>query len=234
MARKKRGGEKRSDSTRKRGPQRRVKSGSRQASKDLVDHAVMKALVKPLRAQILAILAERIASPKEIAEELGRNLGTVSYHVTVIAKCGLIELDYKVPRRGAVEHFYRASHRTVLPPDAWDDLPPAMKGKLSACILKEFLNDASASMEAGVFDDPPGELSWMPLILDEPGIAEVGQLTRDFLESVLDVQAEASKRLPNGNGKAAKDATSATVFLASFLSARSPKEGKKASATKKR
>lgn len=89
-------------------------------------------------------------------------------------------------------------------------------------------------MEAGIFDDPPSELSWTPLILDKRGVEEVGQLTQDFLDSVVKAQVEASKRLPRHNGKPPKAATSATVFVASFLSARSPVEGKKASATKRR
>jgi hypothetical protein len=100
-------------------------------------------------------------------------------------------------------------------------------------ILQEFFEDASASIEAGLFDDPPGELSWTPLILDSLGLEEFGQLARDFLKSVLELQSNATRRLPKGKGRAA-DATSATVFLASFLSARSPKDGKKASARKRR
>jgi hypothetical protein len=89
-------------------------------------------------------------------------------------------------------------------------------------------------MEAEVFDSPPGELSLTPLLLDGLGVEELGQLTRDFLKSVLELQARASKRMPKGKGKAAADATSATVFLASFLSTRGPEDGKKASATKRR
>jgi hypothetical protein len=100
-------------------------------------------------------------------------------------------------------------------------------------ILQEFFDDASASIETGTFDQPPGQLGWTPLILDALGVEEFGGLARDFLDSVLELQANVNKRLPKGNGKA-MDATSATVFLASFLSARSAKDGKKASATKRR
>jgi hypothetical protein len=88
-------------------------------------------------------------------------------------------------------------------------------------------------MKAGVFDDPPGELSWTPLILDAKGIEEFGGLARDFLESVLELQANASKRLSKAKRGASK-AKAATVFLATFLSARNPLDGKKASATKRR
>lgn len=234
MARKKQVGKKRSGPTKARGVRRGAKGRTKRKSKDLVDHELMRALAKPLRAKVLAILTERIASPKEIADETGEGLSVVSYHVRVLLECGLIELDRKVPRRGAVEHFYRAAGRTLLPPDAWDNLPPGMRERVSTGILREFFDDASAAMEAGVFDDPAGELSWTPLILDELGVEEVGRLARDFLDSVLEAQTEASERLREGKGKDAVAATSATVFLASFLSARSPKDGKKASAAKRR
>lgn len=194
----------------------------------------MKALAHPVRIRVLAILAERIASPKEISKELGEGLSQISYHVTVLRECGLIVEDHKVPRRGAVAHFYRAAAPTVIPPDAWDNLPSTLRQGISASILRELFDDASASMKAGVFDAPPGELSWTPLVLDALGVEEVGQLARDFLESVLAVQVKASTRLPKGKSKRAAVAKSATVFLASFLSARSPKNDKKASATKRR
>jgi DNA-binding transcriptional ArsR family regulator len=193
----------------------------------------MFALSKKERVEIFAIFCERIASPKEISEELNEGLSQVSYHVIVLRECGLIAEDHKVPRRGAVEHFYRALTPTLIPPKAWDHLPPAMRKGMSARILQHFFDDALTSMEAGTFDKSPGELSWSPLILDALGVKEFGQLARDFLESVMKLQANANRRLLTENGKAA-EATSATIFLASFLSARNIKDGTKASATRRR
>lgn len=202
----------------------------RQLARALVNYPQMQALSKKERVQILAVLCECVASPKEISEELDEGLSQVSYHVSVLRECRLIALDHKVPRRGAGEHFYRAALPTLIPPSAWEDLPPVVRKTISIRIIQEFFEDASASMEAGVFDSPPGELSSTPLILDALGVEEFGQLARDFLESVLELQANVNKRLPKG----ADEATTATVFLASFLSARNPKDGKKASATKRR
>src|SRR4029077_7533944 len=213
--------------------QKPSKKRLKRPSKDLVNYGQMKALSKKERVEIFAIFCERVASPKEISDELNEGLSQVSYHVSVLRECRLIVLDHKVPRRGAVEHFYRAATPTLIPPDAWDHLPSVVRKGISMNILQQFLDDASASMEAGVFDKSPGELSWTPLILDALGLEEFGQLARDFLEAVLELQAIASKRLPKTSSRAT-DAISATVFLATFLSARSPKDGKKASATKRR
>ncbi len=194
----------------------------------------MKALGHPLRVRILAIFADRVASPKAISDELHEGISQVSYHTTVLRDHGLIVKDHEVPRRGAVEHFYRAATPTVIPPNAWDDFPDVVRNSVSARILREFLDDARASMEAGLFDDPPGELSWTPLILDRAGIEEIGELTRDFLDSVLEVQDKASQRLPKTKAEKEAQAKSATIFLSSFLSARSPADDRKASFRKRR
>jgi hypothetical protein len=52
------------------------------ASRELVDYRQMKALSNEDRVRISAILCERIASPKEISEELDQGLSQVSYHVS--------------------------------------------------------------------------------------------------------------------------------------------------------
>src|SRR4051812_30598634 len=67
-----------------------------------------RALAHPLRLEILEILKQRDASPSEISEEIGAPLGNVSYHVCQLASFGLVELVRETPRRGAVEHHYRA------------------------------------------------------------------------------------------------------------------------------
>jgi hypothetical protein len=46
-------------------------------------------------------------SPLMLSNHLGVGLGNTSYHVTVLAKTGLLTLIKTEPRRGAVEHFYR-------------------------------------------------------------------------------------------------------------------------------
>jgi DNA-binding transcriptional regulator GbsR (MarR family) len=61
--------------------------------------------------RILAALSEKEASPSELAEEMGESLGVVSYHTRILLELKCIELVRKTPRRGAVEHHYRAIER---------------------------------------------------------------------------------------------------------------------------
>lgn len=88
--------------------------------------AVNKALGHELRVLLLerfAEVAEGAAgavglepaglSPKELSGELGEKLARTSYHVVVLLEAGAIELVDTVPRRGAVEHYYRSTGAIV-------------------------------------------------------------------------------------------------------------------------
>ncbi len=63
----------------------------------------------PLRVSILEILGldgGRILSPSELSQELQIPLSNTNYHVTELAKSGLIEMVTQRQVRGATEHFY--------------------------------------------------------------------------------------------------------------------------------
>jgi DNA-binding transcriptional ArsR family regulator len=64
----------------------------------------------PLRISVLEILGMdggRTLSPSELSQELQIPLSNTNYHVTELAKAGLIDLTRKRQVRGATEHFYR-------------------------------------------------------------------------------------------------------------------------------
>jgi|SRR5215218_1972569 len=88
-----------------------------------VDRRIAKALSHPLRSHLLGILNERVASPSEMAEELGESLQVVSYHCRTLLDLECIELVRTEPRRGALEHFYRAVVRPYFSDDDWSGCP---------------------------------------------------------------------------------------------------------------
>ena len=69
---------------------------------------LISALSHPLRRKILRRARDPV-SPKQLADSLREPLGNVSYHMRELADAGLLEFVRTEPRRGAVEHFYRAS-----------------------------------------------------------------------------------------------------------------------------
>src|ERR1700742_3488896 len=77
--------------------------------------ATLAAIVAhPTRVRCFMILADRPASPAEIAQQIGKDVGHVGYHVRKLQQLDLIELVDERPVRGAVEHFYRAIERPVV------------------------------------------------------------------------------------------------------------------------
>ncbi len=69
-----------------------------------------RATAHPLRISILEILGMdggRVLSPSDLCQELQIPLSNTNYHVTELAKAGLIELVRQRQVRGATEHFYR-------------------------------------------------------------------------------------------------------------------------------
>ena len=70
-----------------------------------------RANTHPLRISILEVLGldgGRTLSPKDLSLELHAPLSTLNYHITELAKAGLVEIVFERQVRGAVEHFYRA------------------------------------------------------------------------------------------------------------------------------
>lgn len=74
-----------------------------------IDPRLAKALSNDVRARALDLLAAGPRSPKSIAAELGLDVRGLAYHVRVLRKLDCIELVETRPRRGAVEHVYRAA-----------------------------------------------------------------------------------------------------------------------------
>jgi DNA-binding transcriptional ArsR family regulator len=79
----------------------------------------IRAISHPIRAAILRILAERTASPAEMARELGEELSNVSYHAKQLVHLECAELVRTQSGPGALEHFYRATERPLVDSEEW-------------------------------------------------------------------------------------------------------------------
>ena len=105
---------------------------------------IAKALAHPLRARILQRLGERVASPGDLAVELGAPLGVVTYHVRMLRDYDCVELVRTEPRRGALQHFYRATARPNLDEDQWRTLPSGLRRELAGETIQELVADLGA------------------------------------------------------------------------------------------
>src|SRR4051794_8986335 len=105
---------------------------------------IAKALAHPLRARILQRLGERVASPGDLAVELGEPLGVVSYHVRMLRDYDCVELVRTEPVRGALQHFYRATARPNLDEGQWRTLPSGLRRELAGATISELVSDLGA------------------------------------------------------------------------------------------
>lgn len=168
--------------------------------KDGVEQIVAKAFAHPLRVQILIILNERVASPNLLSQELDQSLNLVAYHVRVLEKYDCIELVDTKQRRGATEHFYRATRRQFLTDSEWSRMPQALRPGLSGAMLKAVFDDIEEAVSKNTFDEiEDRHLSRTPMVVDEQGWTETATLLGETLDQVLAIQAAASERLANSD-----------------------------------
>ena len=160
-----------------------------------IDQRLVKALGHPLRVQILKILNQRVASPNELSKETGEPLGNVSYHVRLLADLECVELVKTEPRRGAVEHYYRATVRPWFDKDAWQNVPASLRGSVSNEVLSAIVEDAAAAMDAGTFDARADRhVSRTPLVLDEQAWKELADSLDELLERAIQIGADSASR----------------------------------------
>jgi DNA-binding transcriptional ArsR family regulator len=165
-------------------------------SLDLVDPRIAKALSHPMRARILGILDERVASPNEIAEMIDERLPNVSYHVRALLDLGCIELVDTAQRRGAIEHYYKAVVRPFFSDRDWKRLPRSGRQAISDVALKVVWEDVSAAIKAGTFDGRSDRhLSHNDITLDEEGWRGVRNALAGMLDEVEKIESASAARL---------------------------------------
>jgi DNA-binding transcriptional ArsR family regulator len=183
--------------------------------KEGVEQIVAKAFAHPLRVQILIILNEKVASPNMLAQQLDESLNLVAYHVRVLEKYDCIELVDTKQRRGATEHFYRATRRQLLSDDQWAKMPASLRPGMAAAILKSIFEDIEAASKGGTLDQVDDvHVSRTPMVLDRQGWSDVSDLLNGSLDRLLEIQAESSERIANSD----EDGTLAKVHLLHFES----------------
>lgn len=164
-----------------------------------VNARIVKALGHPLRVQALQILNLRVASPSEIADELGIGVSGLSYHIRVLCELECIELVDTEPVRGAVEHFYRATARAFFTQEDWAEVPESARSGISGAMWGDIVPEVNAAMTAGSFDSREDRhFSWTPMVVDQEGWEDVRSVLNDAMLQVIEIQAKSAERLTGG------------------------------------
>lgn len=161
-----------------------------------ITQQLAKALAHPLRVRILSALHQGISSPNQLAQELKEPLGNVSYHVKTLLEYDCIELVKTEPRRGAVEHFYRATDRAFLSDSDWAKIPASARKGISGSIIESIGQSATDALAAGMIEGrKDSHISDTPLVLDEQGWKDLNKVLAETVKQSAAIQKEAAKRL---------------------------------------
>lgn len=163
---------------------------------EALDQRFIKVLTHPLRVRLCILLYDRVASPNELANEIGGDLSQVAYHIKVLKEFDCIELVKTEPRRGALEHFYRAKIRPLLTNTDWKQVPASIRAGVSGAVVEIIFDDVATALNTGTFDErDERHLSRTPMVVDEQGWQDSAALLAETLEGLLRIQTESAERL---------------------------------------
>ena len=166
------------------------------------DPRYVKALGHPLRVRILAMLEEEISSPVQLSKKLGAPLGTVAYHVRTLHELGLLVETGTTPRRGAVEHHYKAIPRPTFSEEAWEGAAPVAKQALTDATLIQILDYCRNSAAAGGFDRREAIVARTALKLDEKGFKELSKAYAKLLDAMERIEGRSAERIAEAGEEA--------------------------------
>lgn len=178
------------------------KGGKKQDPKELsLNQRLIKALGHPLRVKLLAYLNDREWSPNELSEELNEGLSQVSYHIKVLRDLEMIEMTKTEPRRGAVEHYYRAIERAYIPRWMARLLPRSGNEIVGSDILGAIEEDLVASVKSGKFyEREDTHASYTPVTLDGTGCEEADEVAINAIKEILEIHGKSANRRAKGEG----------------------------------
>jgi len=164
-----------------------------------LDKRLAQALRHPLRTEIIAILSDTCASPREMADTLDADLPNISYHTKELLKLDCIEVVDTEQVRGALKTRYRATTKMLLDTPDWERLGKAVRCGISINALNEVTGRASDAMEAGTFDQRTDRtLITMKMDVDEQGWQDANEALRGAYERISEVEVEAARRKAQG------------------------------------
>ena len=152
-------------------------------------------LAHPIRCRALTILADREASPVEIGRELGIEASHVAYHVRVLHEARLIRLTEETPRRGSIEHRYRAVFPT-LSDEQYAEMSADERGEYSRNIYCLAAADASCAFSGGSFAERADHhISRTALQVDDEGWDELRDRYCEHLKEIERIKRLSRERL---------------------------------------
>jgi len=167
---------------------------------------------------------ERVASPSEIQEALGCSLATASHHVKELYNEDVIELVKTEPRRGAVEHFYKAKAIPEIDAEEWKKLPKAARRGIAKVAMQAVVTDGLASLRHGKLEiDDNMYIARLPMKLSELGQGEVTEFQAEILQRFKEIIALDEARCAEGESEPGHTRIAAALWFERAQPGRPPR-----------
>lgn len=156
---------------------------------------LIHALSHPYRVRALHVMNQRLASASDVAGEIGANVSVVSYHVKQLEKIGFVERVKSVPRRGAVEHYFKGTGRMIFKADEWVLIPEPIRAGVVGQELRITGDLLSESLVSETFERRADRHhSLQEPLVDEQGWTDAMKALETCMCRVAEVQAESAER----------------------------------------
>ncbi len=173
----------------------RVNQKAEEATADLIDRRLTKAIAHPLRLQILSLANQRTISPSEYSEEMGAPLSTVAYHFRKLLEFGFLELVEEIPKRGSKEHRYRGCRRGMVSDANWKELGRATQAGVRIAGFQDLISRCTQAVNAGTFDSRDDAIFyWVGGGMDEAGWNEFIEASRQLIDRVKAIENASAER----------------------------------------
>lgn len=158
------------------------------------DASRLTALANPLRLRILRLAGDGSLSAKEAANLLGEAISKVSYHMKVLADSGFLEVSHRIPRRGAVETFYRLRVQMDVDEHVWAEAGAEFRRPIMLATIQGWFDDISDAVADGGMEIEGAYMGNAHLHADVQGLEELRGAFLSYYEELLDIESRIARR----------------------------------------
>ncbi len=178
------------------------------------DKRIENTVTDEIRIDLLRVLSERSATPRELAEILEADPSDVLQDVIELWAESCIEVVADEEGSGdPAERRYRRAPPLLVEDRETRELPRDDRERLSAMVLQAILSEALGALRSGSMDSRSDiHLSCKPLKLDERGWRELTALLLRTLKEAETIEEECRERL----GLAGEEGFEAMIGLLGF------------------
>jgi hypothetical protein len=116
----------------------------------------------------------------------------------MLAELGLVKLVKRRPRRGAIEHYYKARGRAEVTDRASAQVPSVVRTSMVGVALEQALGRAVAAVAGGGFEGDHARMARQSLRLDSEGVYELADAMTRLQQEADEIAARSAERTDRG------------------------------------